>query len=119
MKDDTGESQVEAGVEGMLKIEVDGWREREGSAALSTSADFPRPEPEGTGCVNILSTSLSYIKLNVVAKNGASPDAIIRMCPMSDLGSLSVKCWRNWISMSMIASWLKRSKCEETSGRNR
>jgi len=35
-EDDTGETQVEAGVEGMLKMEVDGWRGREGSAALST-----------------------------------------------------------------------------------
>ena len=39
VKDDTGETQVEVGVEG---IEVDDWRGGEGSAALSTSADFPR-----------------------------------------------------------------------------
>ena len=104
MKDDTGETQVEAGVEGMLKMEVDGWRGREGSAALSTSADFPRLEPEGRGCANVFSTSLSYTKLNVLAKNGASPDAISRMCSMSDLGSFSVKfSWRNWISISMTA----------------
>ena len=62
----------------LLEVEVDGTLEVE-SATLGTSIGFPRPEPEGLGFRNAFSTSLSYTKLSVVAKNGISPDAIFWM----------------------------------------
>ena len=115
MENDVDGTLLRVGVGGAPGTEIGGWRGDRGSAALLTLADFPMPEPEGTGCVNAFSTSLSYTKLNVVAKNGASPNAIFWMCPMSNLESFSVKLsWRNWISMSMTALWLKRSRYEET-----
>jgi len=115
-----GRASLEAEVGGTLEMGIDAWGRGQGSATLSTSADFPRLEPDGTGCVNALSTSLSYTKLNVVAKNGASPDAILWMCSMNNLESFSVKLsWRNWISMSMTALWLKKSGCEETNKKKR
>jgi len=80
-----------AEVDGMLKAEVDGWRGGKWSAILLASANFPRQKPEGTGGASTFSTSLSYAKLNVVAKNGASPDAIFLMCSISNLGSSLVK----------------------------
>ena len=106
---------LRVGVGGAPGAEIGGWRGDRGSVTLFTLADCPRTEPEGTGCVNAFSTSLSYNKLNVVAKNGASLNAILWMCSMSNLESFSVKLsWRNWISMSMTALWLKKSGCEET-----
>ena len=66
--------------------------------------DPPKLKPEGTGRGDVFSTSLSNTKLSVVAKNGASLDAIFLMWSISNLGSFSVKfLWRNCISMSMTA----------------
>jgi len=60
---------------------------------------------------NDVSTSLSYIKPSVVEKNGASPDTILRMCFTNNFGSFSVKfSWKNWISISMTALWLKEAQ---------
>jgi len=98
--EDKGTLEVED--EGMLEVVVDAWGRGLGTTAFGTSVGFPTSEPEGMGCANIFSNRLSYTKLSVLAKNGASPDAILWTCSVSSFGSFPVKfLWRNWISMSI------------------
>lgn len=55
------------------------------------TAGFPGPEPKLDCLGNAPPMSLSYTKLNVLGKHGASPDAILWMWSISGLGSSLVK----------------------------
>jgi hypothetical protein len=87
-------------VEATLGVEADAWRNEAGAAPNPL-----KPKPTGMCLANAFSTSLSYIKLSVVGKKGASPHAILWRWSISNLGSLSVNIsWRYRISISKTAS---------------
>ena len=90
--------------EAMLGMGVDARRGGGvGAVTLWPQVNFPGLEPKGMCFVNALSTSSSKTKLSVVGNKSASPDAILWMCSISDLGSFSENVsWRHRISRSKI-----------------
>ena len=66
------------GAEVVMEAELDTWKGVK-MATLCFPGTWEVPELEGASFGNDFSTSLSYIKLSVTGKNGASPDAALWM----------------------------------------
>lgn len=65
--------------ETMLEVEPDAWKVGVGVMTPCLPVTPPRLELEGIPFENACSMSLSYTKLSVAGKKGASPEAILRM----------------------------------------